>query len=998
MDVNEASGVPERRISPDDWPSAIADCDGPQLVVGGPGTGKTEFLVRRALHLIERRNVPATELLVLSFGRRGTADLEQRIRSGLNGSVPQIGVSTFHSLAARIVESQAAALGWSSPPQILTGPEQVDLVQHLLARSDRSQWSPAFRGLLGSPTFAREVTDFVLRAREQVLSNDQLEELAESRQDWRGLPAFIDEYDAELRELGRIDYGTLLAAAIQVLERHGGAEDLADRSSYVLVDEYQDTTAAQARLLELIIATHRNLTVAADPYQSIYSFRGADLANVDRFPARFQDGEGNPGERIILTTSFRTPRAILDAAVRVTSGELPGAAGPVVPAPGNGRVDVYRFDQETEEAEWVADEMQRLHLENGMPYAHMGVFVRSKRRFLPDLIRAFDRRNMPHDTPDARLGEHSAVRFVLDLVAGATGSDGPAGTTRAVRRILLGPLYALPLSLLRQVERHRLADRDGSWAAAIRAVVPDGAEIADLLDDGSWATSSPASAGLWHVWSHLSSVSAVVLDPDRADERRAWSSLGQVLRRWNERNPQATLADYRRLTEEEEFEARPLLSYGLAAGDRPTVTTLHQSKGLEFDVVFIADAVEGVFPDLRTRDSLLGVRHLMSHLPDDAAAYRAFRLQEERRLAYTAMSRARTRVIWTATSTGFEEGRGIPSRFLALAAGTATVAEATRRAPVRVDPVTPREAEGLLRRMLADPGEFAPTRLAALTVLAERRDDRLRDPLTFAGMRLRGPDTGVVLDDATFSPSQAESYDACPRRYVLDRRLRIGATTSIYAEFGSLIHLVLEVVERTAMEAGRPHATLEEAVAVLDEEFDAYAFGGPPFSEAWYARGIGALEHLYGNWPSRDSAVVLEQPLQLELGGLAWFGRADRIEAGGDGLTVVDYKTSTSPPLIADAAESLQLGFYVLAAAADPELELRGRPIRAEMWFPAAGGKSVKTRSLDIEKLPMVEERLVGAANGILAEDWTPRPGTQCNRCSLRPLCPAWLEGREAFA
>ncbi|NIQ53839.1 MAG: hypothetical protein GWN85_10260, partial [Gemmatimonadetes bacterium] len=101
---------------------------------------------------------------------------------------------------------------------------------------------------------------------------------------------------------------------------------------------------------------------------------------------------------------------------------------------------MYRFDQETEEAEWIADEMQRLHLDEGIPYAGMGVFVRSKRRFIPELVRALHRRGMPHEEPEARLAERSAARFVLDLVAAATGEDGPAGTARAVRRLLLGPV------------------------------------------------------------------------------------------------------------------------------------------------------------------------------------------------------------------------------------------------------------------------------------------------------------------------------------------------------------------------------------------------------------------------------------------------------------------------------------------------------------------------------------------------------------------------------
>ena len=998
MDDATTNAVNETRVDPADWERALGDAAGPQIVVGGPGTGKTEFLVRRVVHLIEIDKVPATSLLLLSFGRRGTADLEHRIRTALTVSVPQIDVSTFHSFAARVVERRAADLGWDDAPQILTGPEQVDVVQRLLARSDRSRWSPAFRGLLGSPTFAREVTDLVLRAREQVLSPAQIADLADARADWRGLPAFIADYDTELKRSGRIDYGTLLAAAVEALDRPDMADPIIDRLSHILVDEYQDTTAAQARLLELLAQRTTNLTAVADPYQSIYSFRGADLHNVEDFPNRFRDADGNPGRRVVLTTSFRTPQKILDAAVRVTSGDLPGAAGPVVPAPGNGRVDVYRFDQETEEAEWIAGEMQRLHLEDGLPYAAMGVFVRSKRRFLPDLVRALARRGMPHDAPDDRLADRSPVRFVLDLIAAATGSDGPAATARAVRRVLLGPLYRLPLGQLRRVERHRLSAEAPSWAAAIRAEAGPGAEIAGLIEDSSWADGMPARAGLWHIWDSLTAIPGVVLDPSRAPEREAWSSLSQVLHRWNDRNPQATLADYRRLTADEDFEARPLLSYRAAAGDRPTITTLHQSKGLEFEVVFIADAVEGVFPDLRATDSLLGVRHLMPHLPDNPAEYKAFRLQEERRLAYTAMSRARRRVVWTATSTGFEEGRGIPSRFLALVAGTATVTEAAGAAPGHSDPVTPREAEGMLRRLLVDPAEVPSLRLAALTVLAGHRNGRLREPMAFAGMKRRGPDVGIIPDELTLSPTQAEAYDVCPRRYALARRLRIGAATSIYAEFGSLIHDVLETVERSAMEAGEQHATADQAKDELIKTFDPAAFGGLPFSDSWLTRGVKALDHLYANWPSPGMPVALEHATALNLGGLPWFGRVDRIETDGDGLRIVDYKTTGSPPLMADVQQSLQLGFYVLAAAADPDLPHDGTAHSAVMWFPAAGGKSVKTRSLELENLPDIKKRLVEAGAGIRDEKWTPRPGPHCDRCPVRPLCPAWFEGREAFA
>jgi len=409
--------VRELLVDPPGWETAVADTDGPQLVVAGPGAGKTEFLARRARHLITERGIPPEQVLLLSFSRRGAAELRARV--ALESSFTVIPALTFHALAARIVEAHGGAGDWPRPPTILTGPEHVALVAELLDGEDPDDWPLPFRPGLASRSFAEEVTDFMQRAAERLIGPDEI--AARRRADWRGLPAFLSRYRGALIERNRIDYGSLQGEAVRLLDDGAVQSAVASAFRFVLVDEYQDTTVAQARIVERIAEPHRNVTAAGDPYQSIYSFRGAELANVAGFPDRFRDHNGEPARRIVLTTSFRVPRAILDAAVRVTSGTgLPGAAGPVRPAPGEGSVETYCFDQASNEAEWIASELQRIHLRDGIPYRRMAVLVRSKRRFLPELSRALDRRRIPHDPPDARLVDHPAVRPVLDLVAAAT--------------------------------------------------------------------------------------------------------------------------------------------------------------------------------------------------------------------------------------------------------------------------------------------------------------------------------------------------------------------------------------------------------------------------------------------------------------------------------------------------------------------------------------------------------------------------------------------------
>jgi superfamily I DNA/RNA helicase len=982
------------RVDPADWSRRVAPGPGPQLIVGGPGTGKTEFLVRRAAHLIDHGG--GESLLVLSFSRRGTTDLDTRIRAATAGTAPATDVTTYHSFAARLLETYATFRGWDRSPDVLPGPDQKRLVAELLESEDQDRWSPAYRSLLTTRTFADEVTDFVLRCREQLIGPTELAERSKDRSDWRGLSAFLDRYDRTLRDRAVIDYGTLLSEAAALLADPSIADALGDQYRHVLVDEYQDTTHAQSVLLRRLVNGHGRVTAAADPYQSIYSFRGADIENVGRFPNDFAF-EGRPAERLVLTTSFRVPAAILEAAVRITAHELPGAAGKVAPAPGDGSVEAYRFEQQVEEAEWIASEVHRLNLEQQIPFNRMAVFTRSKTRFLGPLSRSLDRRDIPHERPDSRLIDQPAIRFVLDTVAAATQIDGQLETDRAVRRVLLGPMFETAPALFAELSRER-SNSGRLWADIVRSGIDNGAALSRLLSDPAWANRDVAVVGLWRLWSTLPQIADLATSPHREQDRAAWSSFTQVLERWNERNPNGTLLEYRRHSEVEEFEASPLLSYRVDEHDRVTVTSLHQAKGLDFDVVFIADAVEGVFPDLRTRDSLLGTRHLQPHLPTDTAGYLTFRLQEERRLAYTTMTRATRRVVWTTTDTGFDIGGGTPSRFLPLAIGVPTIAEAISEPRGHHRPITTEQFESALRRTVTDPSLPPPERLAAVETLSRSADLGLRPPARFAGMRLPGPDTNIVELPPRLSPSQAMAYEDCPRRYALERKLAIGSEPSAHMEFGTLIHQVLESVEDAAAERGDRHGTVQEAIAVLDENLEPGVFGGGAYDAAWRNRALVALENAYSLWPGSGTSVGSETKLTVQRGDVQWIGRVDRIEDRDGSLAIVDYKTGQLPSLD-EAATSLQLGFYLIGAREDPDIAEKGRASAAEMWFPMHPQKrSIATRSFDMANLDAVEDRMTAVAIGISSEDWTPTPGTPCERCSLRILCPAMPEGKDAFA
>ena len=1005
--ISASSAIGTSLINPHDWGRAISDVEGPQLVVAGPGTGKTEFLVRRARHLIESGIASPAEILILAFSRRAAGEIAGRAVSPLASASPV--ATTFHSFAQRLLEAHGVAVfGWEQIPTLLTGPEQIALVGELLASENPAAWPALYRSLLRSQTLSGEVGDFLLRCRERLLSSDDIRQRASAREQWRALPDFMDRYDRELSARGRIDYGALLAGAVKALERQEIARAVADQHRFVLVDEYQDTTPAQARLLELATLPHRNLTVTGDPYQSIYSFRGADLANVAQFCERFRDLEGVPARRLMLTTSFRVPEEILSAAVRVvTSGDLPGAGAPVIAAPHAGRVEAYVFDQASAEAEWIAGQVERIHIEENLSYSRVGVLSRSSRTLLPELSRALERRGIPHNTSDRRMVDHPAIRVIFDLVEvawteAATRTNPelvglPEQADRAMRRVLLGPLFSLSLSAERQLVRQRR--RTGQrWDQILADGLAEASAVAELLADPAWAIREPAAVGFWAVWTSIPQFEQMVADPDLVEFRMAWAAFSQALDRHFERDPSVTLARYQQLSDSEDFEATPLLTLQPPGRDQLTLTTLHQAKGLEFDVVFIADAAEGSFPDLRRTAALLHPEMLSPDLARSPEASMKFRLQEEMRLSYTAMTRARQRVVWTATSAAIDEGERRPSRFLLAASGYSSFHEiGAPPAEPHKRPITSGEAEAMLRRTLTDPSAPAGERLSALSTLCDPPPAGRWSAVTFAGAPERGPDSGIVSAPFRLSPTQAETYDRCPRQYAFERRLGAGDTFSPWAHYGSLFHRVLELSGSRAIESQRPHSTLSEALAVLEGVWASEAdFGSPVLNDAYKAKARELLTKMHENWPGGDAIPThTERKFELEMDGITWAGRADRIERHHPGqLRVVDYKTGSNQPTVQQAQESLQLGFYLLAAGADPELSAEGTPSEAEYWHPT---KDHPVRRFDPSNLDSVESKLRTIGAGIAAESWPATPGPQCRYCTVRLICPAWPEGREAY-
>ncbi|MFI0736985.1 UvrD-helicase domain-containing protein [Streptomyces sp. NPDC021100] len=426
---------------------------GPLLVLAGPGTGKTTTLVEAVAERV-RRGADPDRMLVLTFSRKAAAELRDRVAArlgehGLAARAPQ--ATTFHSYCYALVRAHQEAGLFAEPLRLLSGPEQDVAVRELLAgqteleRAGRAtvRWPDDLRACLTTRGFADEVRAVLARSRELGLSPESLAAFAErtGRGDWSAAAAFLAEYLDVLDARGVVDYAELVHRAVLLAERPEVAADLAGRYDAVFVDEYQDTDAAQARLLRALAGGGRTLVAFGDPDQSIYAFRGADVGGILDFPTAFPRRDGSPAPVRVLTTSRRSGAALL-AATRLLTRRMPLGRLPsdavrahrdlTAVRPG-GHVETYTYPTPGAETDNIADILRRAHLEDGVPWGAMSVLVRAGSRSIPTLRRALTSAGVPVevDGDDIPLRHEPAVAPLLTalrvVAEWATTAPGPGG-------------------------------------------------------------------------------------------------------------------------------------------------------------------------------------------------------------------------------------------------------------------------------------------------------------------------------------------------------------------------------------------------------------------------------------------------------------------------------------------------------------------------------------------------------------------------------------------
>jgi DNA helicase-2/ATP-dependent DNA helicase PcrA len=640
---------------------AVLTTEGPLLVIAGAGSGKTRVLTYRVAHLINAIGAKPNEILAITFTNKAAGEMRERLDHLLGVRARAIWILTFHAACGRILRREAQRLGYKSSFTIYDQADQLRLVKSCLEQLDRDPKRFTPRG----------IHSVISRAKNELVGPAEYKERVSSFYD-QTVAEVYELYQRRLFTSNAVDFDDLLYLTVDVLERFPEARERWQKAfRYVLVDEYQDTNHAQYRLLQLLAGEHRNVCAVGDPDQSIYAFRGADINNILDFERDF------PGTRTIaLEQNYRSTNAILRAANAVIENNRERKPKNLFSELGEGEpVEAIEVEDEHAEARFVAARIASL-VEEGYSANDVAVFYRTnaQSRVLEDvLVRqgiAYQVIGGPRFYERAEIKDAIAYLQVLDnpfdavsLMRIANKPRRGIGDSSIARLVTFAD--AQGISLWDALPR---ADEAGVGAAPLKAVKALHTLLASLM---SQAQELPVPELIERVFERSGYLDT--LEAERTIEAQGrienLQELVGVAREWLDNTQEPSLSGF--LQEISLYSDQDAIR---GDGSLVTLMTLHNAKGLEFAAVFVLGMEEGIFPHSRSIEEQ--------------------GIEEERRLAYVGMTRAKERLtLLHASSRSLWGSRAynLPSRFLDELPEVGVVRE--RLAPARWDYGRPAQRE-----------------------------------------------------------------------------------------------------------------------------------------------------------------------------------------------------------------------------------------------------------------------------------------------------------------
>jgi len=987
---------------------AVEHGEGPLLIIAGPGSGKTRVITQRIVHLLagsgggaedplslidfksaELRNgefsggtIRPENILALTFTDRAAVEMQRRVRDALPELDSPPHISTFHAFCYEVLRKRHFER---------TLLDKVDVWIFLRRRMERLELD--FYQKLAEPgAFLHSLNDFFSRCQDELIEPTDFERYADAlEQEFLALAPSLDAAERTLRqqeiqkkqELARVfrnsrkliaeagcsSLGSLIPETVRLFDREPEAREYyRQRFRYVLVDEFQDTNYAQVELLKRLVKAPYNITAVGDDDQAIYRFRGASHGAFKMFDEAF------PGhETVFLDTNYRSTKRILRAADIVIAKNDRYEAKPKLRTSQGAGSPVYLLQSPDylSEAVWIAEEVTRL-AKRGTAPGDIAVLYRA--HAYRDLqVEQFRRRKIPFAIRGLSILSTIILR---DLLAYLNIIHSPHDNV-SLTRVLLAPRWSFPEELALEVRQQASRDRCSlydvleSWEASAAANPLEQTgwpELKRLLRElRKYAEHAPVTALLHRLIGRLE-LTFLPQDPDGAYVE----AFRKFLEEWEGKSDSWKLLEF-----------REYFQYFLEAGgsieapepanaaDAVQMMTVHAAKGLEFPVVFILSVAPRRFPHSEQKP-VIEFPEALRRGPQPPADIHE---QEERRLFYVALTRAKERLYVSSVT---KPGKKTSAFIDDLLSNPAVAARDLERIQV---PEAPVEAAEAPRAQPAPRGRPAASKLQGSLFGDEPSAPGVYPPI--AAWASRTPPI-VAEQKLRLSASAIVTYEDCPQKFKFSHYLKIPTGPQPALTFGNIMH---QCVRRYFELRRQGPVKFEQLQAHFEQIWKSAGFQDQYQEQAYKRAGLEQLRTFVKNHATSTTLPLgMEVHFALDLGDVVLEGRIDQINPLPDrAVELVDYKTGR-PPSQKDADKSLQLSVYALAARDQMQLN----PARLTFYSLTHNEAVCSVRTPKDLDAVIGETREVAAQ--IRQQLFPPRPGFVCRYCDYVMICPAHEE------
>jgi DNA helicase-2/ATP-dependent DNA helicase PcrA len=967
--------------------TAVEHREGPLLVVAGAGTGKTRVITERIRSLLESNPELAGEnILGLTFTDKAAGEMKHRVVKAIGERAEGVWLSTFHKFCLEKILREAR-------PDV----QPLEDIDHwiLLRRHIGELGLEHFKRLQDPGEFLNDFVKFFSRCQDELVTPDDYERYVQGlRRVHEKLRKTLEPDAREIaeealagqEELARVyrvserllrerklyTFGAQLLQAVELLRTDAALlERMREQFRYVLVDEFQDTNIAQLELLWLLAGEHGNIMAVGDHNQAIYRFRGASFGSFTIFLKRFCGvREAAPGPAMkkylaSLSQNYRSTQRILNVAHAVI---VNNEQSPLLPQNklatenrAGDKIRVVEFGTPEEEAQWVASEIDRLH-DAGAKWRSMAALYR-KHAHRAQLLDALRRRGIPFVIKNFSILSNTLVR---DLLAWLRVVGQPSDNV-ACARVLAAPYWGLePRDLVRLAERaeknHRRPLSDELESAAQEPLFQrEGVRLAELVQLLNRLRQSARKKTASELLDELIAGLELAPLPSEAD-RHHLERFVQFVKEWEKKSEGKHLRHF-----------LEYLSFFHEAGgdihleeelsdDAVQLMTVHGAKGLEFPHVFILRLSRNDFPS--------GQRKVVFEFPPELMREERpkgdFRIQEERRLFYVALTRARQHL----TLSTIVNRRKKPSPFLDdfLMNPKIQRSDAVQLAP-KVDVPPAEEISGPAPASAGPPQLFRPA----------RENSRAYSRVALWAKAFHPPRP----EPLQLSASAIDAYERCPMKYMFQHVWNIRGGPHAQMTFGNVMHTTIKEFVGEMRKRGK--VPLEEVLAIYEREWSSAGFPDDYQEQEYRKEGRKQLEAFYRSYSAAPADVLYQEkffelPLEHNVVITGRMDQVNRIEKNA--VEIVDYKTG-KPKDEKKAREDLQLSVYALAAREVFDLA----PKRLAFYNLMTNEAVATTR--DAKALSATKQKIAEVADQIRAGEFSAKPGFWCGYCDFKPLCPA---------